>query len=184
MADIVLAQIGSRTWMVDGETFLDDLLVNDLPGDVTIEFITCESESEVQEMWAANVENPGEAGPAWLIHPAIVERTKRMVGVGGAFGVVFAPWSAARDASADATIVAAADAAVADEIARVIITSYVPEDAPAFAGDLANIRAGMVETELLGRGVDKDRIQRDRAAAIGDQAGKADLIDILVTKDA
>ncbi len=184
MADIVLAQIGSRTWMVDGETFLDDLLVNDLPDDVTIEFITCESESEVQEMWAANVENPGQSGPAWLIHPSVVERTKRMIGVGGAFGVVFAPWSAARDASADATIVAAADAAVADEIARVIITSYVPEDAPGFAGDLANIRVGMVETELVSRGVGKDRIRRDRAAAIGDQAAKADLIEVLVTNDA
>jgi hypothetical protein len=183
MADIVLAQIGSRTWLVDGEAYLDGLLGNMLPDDVTIEFITCESESEVQALWSASVEDPGAAGPAWLIHPAIVERTKRMVGLGGAFGVLFAPWSAARDSSADAAIIAAADAAKADEHARVLVTSYVVEDAPAFAGDLANIRAGMVETELAAHGVDKARIHRERGAAIGDQATKADLIEILVTKD-
>src|SRR6185437_16231704 len=180
MADIVLAQIGSRTWLVEGEEFLDGLLGNMLPDDVTIEFITCESESEVQDRWYASVKDPGEAGPPWLIHPAIVDRTKRMVGLGGAFGVLFAPWSAARDSSADAAIVAAADAAMADEQARVVVASYVPEDAPAFAGDLANIRAGMIETELATRGVDKARIHRDRAAAIGDQATKADLIEIMI----
>ena len=183
MADIVLAQIGSRTWLVDGETFLDGLLGNMLPDDVTIEFITCQSESEVQALWFANVADPEEAGPPWLIHPAIVERTKRMVGLGGAFGVLFAPWSAARDNSADAAIIAAAEAAVADEAARVVIISYVPEDAAAFAGDLATLRAGIVESELVARGVDKARIGRDRAAAIGEQVNKADLLEILVTKD-
>ncbi|HET6610196.1 MAG TPA: hypothetical protein VFG62_26260 [Rhodopila sp.] len=183
MADIVLAQIGSRTWLVEGEELLDSLLGNMLPDDVTIEFITCESESEVRDRWYASVKDPAEAGPPWMIHPAIVDRTKRMVGLGGVFGVLFAPWSAARDSSADAAIVAAADTAMADEQARVVVASYVPEDAPAFAGDLANIRAGMIEGELVARGVDKARIQRDRGAAIGDQATKADLIEIRIDKE-
>ncbi|HVY17422.1 MAG TPA: hypothetical protein VHB27_19525 [Rhodopila sp.] len=183
MADIVLAQIGSRTWMVDGEAFLDDLLGNMLPDHVTIEFITCESESEVKELWFANVADPAASGPPWLIHPAIVERTKRMVGMGGAFGVAFAPWSAARDASADATIAAAAEAALNNPDAPIVITSYVAEDAPGFSGDLANIRAGMVESELATRGVEASRITRSRTAPIGDQASKADLIEILISKD-
>ncbi len=121
--------------------------------------------------------------PAAAIDAAIVDRTKRMVGLGGVFGVLFAPWSAARDSSADAAIVAAADTAMADEQARVVVASYVPEDAPAFAGDLANIRAGMIEGELVARGVDKALIQRDRGAAIGDQATKADLIEIRIDKE-
>lgn len=182
MADIVLAQIGSRTWLVDGEAYLDDLLGNMLPDDVTIEFITCESESEVQAIWSANVADPGESGPAWMIHPAIVERTKRMVGLGGAWTVPFGPWSAARDAG-DGVIDSVADALQGDEAARVVLTSYVPEDAPTFAGDLANIRVGMVEADLVARGVDKVRIERSRGAAIGDNAAKADLIDIVLVKD-
>lgn len=182
MADIVLAQIGSRTWMVEGEDFLDDLLGNMLPSHVTIEFITCQSESEVTDLWSASVADPVQAGPPWLIHPAIVERTKRVAGVGGAFGIQFAPWSAARDGSADATIAAIAEAAAADEAANVVVTSYVAEDAPAFAGDLANIRVGVVESGLAALGVDKSRLRRDRAAAIGDEAGKTDLIEIAVIK--
>jgi hypothetical protein len=185
MADIVLAQIGERTWMVGGEPFLDMLLGNMLPDDVTIEFVTCESESEVQAMWYANVEDPGASGPPWLIHPAIAARTLRMItradaAANGVFSVPFAAWSAARDATADEAIALAAEMALEDTALGVVVTSYVAADAPAFASDLAKIRMGMVETELVGRGVDKERVTLASAVAEGDHAEKGDSIEVLI----
>ena len=183
MADIVLAQIGERTWMVSGEPYLDRLLGNMLPDDVTIEFITCQSESEIQELWYASVEDPDEAGPPWLLHPAIARRTLRMMqklGDGGVFEVPFTAWSAARDATADDVIAAAAEAALNDTALPVVVTSYVAADAPAFATDLAKIRMGMVEAALVAAGVDKERVAMASAVAEGDHAEKGDVIEVLV----
>ncbi len=185
MADIVLAQVGMRTWMVGGEPFLDQLLGNMLPDDVTIEFITCQSESEVNALWYANVEDADESGPPWLIHPAIVARTQRMIAqavaaAGGVFAVPFAAWSAARDGSADETIAMAVEMAQADASLGVVVTSYVAADAPAFASDLAKIRMGMVEAELTSRGVDKTRVSMASAVADGDHAEKGDVIEVVI----
>ena len=183
MADIILAQVGWNTWLVRGEDHLDLLLANMLPPDVTIEFITCQSESEVRGLWSASVANPAMAGPPWLIHPKIAERTRRMLGFGGAYGVVFGQWSAAFDANAEGAIANAAEAAVADESASVVLTSYVAIDAPAFAGDLANIRIGMVEKELVARGIAAERIVRDRQQAGEGEAEKVDQVVIKVGQD-
>jgi hypothetical protein len=185
MADIVLAQIGERTWMVGGEPFLDALLANMLPNDVTIEFVTCQSESEVQALWYASLGNPDEFEPPWLIHPAIVSRTKRMIAQSvaessGLFEVPFAAWSAARNEAADETIGAAVEMALEDPSLAIVITSYVAADAPAFASDLAKIRMGMVEAELTARGIDKERLAMASAVAEGDHAEKGDTIEIAI----
>ena len=185
MADIVLAQIGERTWMVGGEPYLDQLLGNMLPDDVTIEFVTCESESEVQALWDRSVGDPDTAGPPWLIHPAIAARTLRMVmrvdaAANGVFPVPFAAWSAARDGAADEAIALAVEFALENTALKVVVTSYVPADAPAFASDLAKIRMGMVETELVAHGVDKDRVTQASAPAEGDHAGKGDSIEVVI----
>lgn len=183
MADIILAQLGWNTWMVKGEDLLDDLLVNSLPDDVTIEFITCESESDVHAMWHASVKDPDAAGPAWLIHPAIVDRARRMMGLGGTFAVVFPAWSAAFDDNARTTIGNAIEAAQGDPAARVTLIATLAADAPPFAADLANIRAGMVEKDLLAGGVDAGRIQRDQRTAGPDDAEAVDHIIIEVARD-
>ena len=174
MADIVLAQISDRTWLVKGEALLDDLLMNTLSSDITIELVTCHSESEVNALWHASVDNPAASGPPWLIHPGIAERVSRMVTGDGVFGVLFGAWSAARDAKADAVIGAAARHAMEQATARVVLTSYVASDGPAFAGEMANLRAGMVEAELLAQGVASSRIERARE----ETAEAADRIDI------
>ena len=62
----------------------------------------------------------------------------------------------------------------------VVITSYVAVDAPAFATDLAKIRRGMVEAELLKQGVDLARIEMASAVAEGDHAEKGDVITVTV----
>lgn len=181
MADIILAQVGWNTWMVTGESFLNDLLTDDLHPDVTIEFITCQSESEVQEIWSASVDNPVTAGPPWLINPAIAERVRRVVGMGGDYGILFGPWSAAFDANAEYAIANAAASALANETASVVLMSYVASDAPPFAGDLANIRVGMVEKELIARGIGHERFVRERRVPDEGDTEKADHIIIHVT---
>jgi hypothetical protein len=186
MADIVLAQIGDRTWMVGGEPFLDRLLGNMLPDDVTIEFVTCESESEVNALWYASVENPEEAGPPWLIHPAVAARTLRTIALAsgmatGVYAVPFAAWSAARDGAAEEAIAAAVETAESNNSnPGITVTCYIAPDAPSFANDLAKIRIGMVEAELVSRGIDKARLTLVNAVAEGDHAEKGDVIEIAV----
>jgi hypothetical protein len=155
--------------MVKGEQFLDDLLVNALEPDVTIEFILCQSESEVEALWHASVANPDAAGPPWLIHPAIVTRHKIASGAGGDFIVSFSPYSAMRDESADVVIKSAATRAQT-EGAGVVLTSYKTDNAPAFAVDLAKLRLGVIQAELTACGIDEDMIRREEMAGGDDQA--------------
>src|SRR5215469_12439377 len=79
MADIVLAEHRGQTWLVSGERYIDDLLANTLPRDVSIEFVACESQSEVNVLWVQNCGQPSVGGAPWIIHPAIATRIRGSV---------------------------------------------------------------------------------------------------------
>lgn len=179
MADIVLAQIGGQTWLVAGEAFIDDLLANTLPDDVTIEIVSCESESEVDVILRANRADPACTDPPWMIHPSIVERC-RSVPFDGIHRISFGPWSALRMAAADATLAAAAAEAAGAGDARVVLTSHVALGGPALADDLANLRSGVVEAEMVAAGIAGARIGRARTGVTEDDPEMADRIDITV----
>ena len=70
MADIVLAEHRGQTWLVSGEQYIDDLLANTLPGDISIEFIACQSDSDVTVLWVQNGAQPASAGSPWIINPS------------------------------------------------------------------------------------------------------------------
>jgi hypothetical protein len=178
MADIVLAQIGVRTWLVRGEEYLDDLLANTLRDDVTIEFLACESESEVTAMWHENFDDPSDAGMPWIIHPAIADRSLRALNRDGTYRITFAPWSAMRGQDSDAHIVDAAAEAGLNPDARIVLTAYVDAGGPALHADLANLRSGLLEAELAGKGVALSRIERARGVFDPADASLAERIDI------
>ncbi|MEJ0045387.1 MAG: hypothetical protein WDN04_03990 [Rhodospirillales bacterium] len=177
MADITLAEFGGAVWLVGGEVHIDDFLANTLPPHVTIELIPCETKSQVHALWEQNCGPPTFQGDPWLIHPAIVNRVRRNQ---AGYAVYFAQWSAQLDDQAMSVIHAAARA-VHGGSARLVLTEYVDDTAPAFAADLAKVRLGLIEQVLLSEGLPPGRLgraQRDmaEAAAMGQDAQRVDLV--------
>jgi len=177
MADIVLAEHNGQTWLMSGEDFIDDLLANTLQPDVTIEFVVCESESELEGVKARLFAAQAGVLDPWIIHPAIARRVR--FGLSGddpsGHRVVFGAWSAARDTDADAVIAAAATQAASTD-ARVVLTSYIAPDGPAPMADMAALRSTLIEAELTRLGVQPFRIIRTRRDS--DAGASVDHIDI------
>jgi hypothetical protein len=126
MADITLAECDGNTWVVGGEQYIDDLLANTLPPDVTIELIACDSKSDVMALWMQNC-GPlpdGVYGDPWVIHPAIAQRIRR---ASPDHAVFFAQWSAMLDADALAVIHAAALRAAEHPEAPVVLAQYLDQ---------------------------------------------------------
>src|ERR1700761_1570567 len=76
VADIVLAEHRGQAWLVSGDRYIDDLLANKLPSDISIEIVSCGSHADVIALL------PSDDGtkPCWAIHPGIVKRLQRIQG--------------------------------------------------------------------------------------------------------
>ena len=174
MADIVLADCGGNGWLVRGEQYIDDLLANTLQPHVSIEVVTCESKSAVVELWTGygGGDDPSDI---WMIHPAIMRRAR---GQSGQLSVIFAEWSAAIDDRATWSIQAAAEQMQQNEARRLCVVRFVVENAPAGAGDMANLRAALLEGRLAVLGVEPSRIIRETQPA--EAAEQADRIDLVI----
>jgi len=101
MADIILTEYRGKAWLVRGERYIDDLLMNTLPAEVSIEIITCQSESDVRAMWKEDGWEPDSGRMPWMIHPGIINRIR---GQQSGRSVVFGQCSALLDANAHAVI--------------------------------------------------------------------------------
>ena len=177
MADVTLAEYNDNVWLVGGEPHIDDLLANTLPAHVTIEVLTCETKSQVHALWVQLCGEPAFPGDPWLIHPAIVNRIRR---VNSGYAVYFAQWSAQLDDQAESIITAAARHAHGGT-GKVTLVEFIDDSSPAFAADLARVRLGMIEHILLREGVEKERLdhaRRDLAAAqaVGQDAQRVDIL--------
>ena len=62
MADITLAELNGRVWLVGGEPYIDDLLANTLAPEISIELVPCESKSEVHALWVQHCGQPDDTG--------------------------------------------------------------------------------------------------------------------------
>jgi hypothetical protein len=179
MADIVLAEHRGQTWLVSGEGYIDDLLANTLPRDVSIEFVACESQSEVNVLWVQNCGQPSDGGAPWIIHPAIATRIRGTV---AGHSVFFSQWSAMLDEDAHSVIRAAAVWAADSGDTGVVLTMYVaPESAKAMV-DLANLRSSLIEAELTALGVAPHRIARDTrdVATVPGMGAESQRVDIIM----
>lgn len=174
MADIILAECGTNGWLVCGEQYIDDLLANTLPAHVSIEVVTCESKSAVIELWT---EYEGGDDPAmmWLIHPNIIRRAR---GQAGQLSVEFTAWSAAMDDRAESAMQTAADQMLHVETRRLSVVRYVDAAGLAAAGDMANLRASLIEARLAALGVAPSRIIRETQPP--EQPGQMERIDLVI----
>jgi len=181
MADITLAEYNGSVWLVGGEAYLDDLLINALPDGISIELVPCERKGDVHAMWHRLSGEPDYAGDPWMIHPAIVQRIR---GTPPATAIVFKPWIVMPDEDGMRVIARAAAEAAADPDSAMVLAAYVDPDATAAAAELANLRLRMIEDALERENVPRARITREQrdAATLGALAAGSGRVDIVVTK--
>lgn len=177
MADIVLAEHRGQTWLVSGERYIDDLLANTLPRDVSIEFVACESESDVTVLWVQNCGQPTQSAP-WMIHPAIAKRIRR---TSEGHVVYFGQWSAMLDEDAHSVIRSAVIWGKEFGEADMTLVTYVAEGGPKAVADIANIRCMLIEAELTAAGIAAERIRRANrdpalAPGMGEESQRVDIV--------
>jgi hypothetical protein len=177
VTDIILCAFKGRGWLVRGERYIDDLLINALARDVTIEIITCEAESDVNDILFREGWDPANGRSPWMIHPGIMKRIRGSLDVPS---IVFGQWSALLDDDAHAVL---RDVAIAaDEAAEVevFVISYTRSGQPRAMTDLTNLRCSLIEAELERLGVAQSRFVREAREASADQTGGDQRIDIRV----
>ena len=182
MADIVLAEHRGQTWLVSGERYIDDLLANTLPRDVSIEFVACESESDVTILWVQNCGPPTDSGAPWMIHPAIAKRIRRS---SEGHVVYFGQWSAMLDDDAQSVIRSAVIWAQEFSETDVTLVTYVAEGGPKAVADIANIRCTLIEAELTGAGIAAERIKRANRdpALVPGMGAESQRVDIVIKSE-
>lgn len=179
MADIVLAECRGQAWLVSGEQYIDHLLANTLPPDVSIELVACESKSEVDALWIQHCGPPEQYNAPWLIHPGVTNRVRR----GKAdHAVFFAQWSAMIDDDARTVIRSAAGWARENPDRGVALVRYLGPGSPRAMQDLANLRASLIETELVALEIGAGRITRETRdiATVPGMAEESQRVDIVL----
>jgi hypothetical protein len=178
MADITLAEVHGRVWLVGGEPYIDDLLANTLPANISIEIIPCEHMAHVHALWVQNCGPQTTMGDPWMIHPAIVARIRRST---SDYSVFFAEWSAKIDADASTVIASVAAWAGENPDAGLELVEFVDPDGPKAIADLSRLRAQLVADMLIARGVPSERIGLGRrgVGAVAGVAQESQRIDIV-----
>jgi hypothetical protein len=178
MADIVLAEHQGRAWLVSGEPYIDELLANTLPSDISIEFVACVSHADVISLWVQNCGDQTASRQPWLINPLIIDRIRRSA---PGHSVFFGQWAAMLDEDAHSVIRAAADRAQQYPGASVTLACYIDPDGPQMISDLANLRRSVIEAELAALGIARSRMIRARmdktdVSGVGPETGRIDII--------
>lgn len=181
MADIVLAECQGQAWLVSGEQYIDNLLANTLPPEVSIELVACESKSEVDALWVQHCGPPAPFTAPWLIHPGVTNRVRRRE---GKHAVFFAQWSAMLDDDARAVIRSAAGWAHDNPERNVTLVRYIKPGSPQAMTDLANLRASLIEAELVALQIAGGRIIRDTQdiASVPGMTDESQRVDVVVTE--
>ena len=181
MADITIAEFNGNGWLVGGEEHIDGLLANALEDDITIEIISCDSLAAIQALWRQNCGAGGSGDPSnpWLIHPAIVNRARRLV---PDHAVFFSQWSVLLDQDAQAVIRAAAVVAAQNPDQPVRVAEYLDDASPRSVTDLSRLRAGLIEDALVAEGVSAGRIERIRRPItdVPGMAQESQRVDIVI----
>jgi hypothetical protein len=181
MADITLAEFNGRVWLVGGESYIDELLANTLSKDVSIEFVRCESQRDIHDLWVQNCGSPaaGTGSSPWVIHPKIAERIR---GSSPDYAVFFAQWSAMLDDDALAVIRAAVVWWKQKPETPVVLAEYLDPDGPQAMVDLARLRTQLIEDKLADGGVARERISRIRRSThdVPGMARESQRVDIIV----
>jgi hypothetical protein len=179
VSDIILVEYNGRAWLIRGERYIDDLLINALPQGIGIDIITCESEVDVNDLWRQEGWEDNQGRTPWMIHPEIMKRLRRTQ---SDQSILFGQWSALLNDDALDTIRAIAVAAAETASARVVLISYTQAGQTQTMNDLTNLRYSLVESELTRLGVALSRIVREAVTAGTDPDAsiKPDRFDIRI----
>jgi hypothetical protein len=177
VVDIILVEYRGKAWLVRGERYIDGLLINALPPNISIDIITCEAESEVHDAWQREGWEPSSGRSPWMIHPGIMNRIRRKQ---SGESIVFSQWSALLDDDAHEVLRTVAVAADAAADLDVFLISYIEPDQPRAMTDLTNLRCSLVEAELTRLGVAEARIVRESRDAQADRNDGNRRLDIRV----
>ena len=177
MADVTLAEFNGSVWLVGGEQFIDDLLANMLPAEISIELLPCEHKSEVHDLWVKLSGEQDITAQPWIIHPGIVARIRRNALENS---LHFAEWSAALDGNARDTIAVVAEWAQQNPAGSLEIVEFLDPDGPQSIADLSRLRAQLVTEALVAAGVPAARIGRGTrpVSDVADMAQESRRIDI------
>jgi outer membrane protein OmpA-like peptidoglycan-associated protein len=177
MADVTLAEFNGSVWLVGGEQYIDDLLANMLPPEISIELLLCEHNSEVHDLWVKLSGKQDLIGQPWIIHPGIVARIRRSALENS---LHFAEWSAALDDNARDTIASVAEWAGQNPAGTLDIVTFLDPDGPQSIADLSRLRAQLVSEALVAAGVPAARIGRATrpVSDVADMAQESRRIDI------
>ena len=141
MTEIVLAECGGNTWLVEGDQHVDDLLANTLPGSIAVRFVSVPNAAEAHLLWDRRASGDFDNMMPWMINPDIVRRIKGGLGLRS---LTFSPWSAMLDAAAQDLIAATADWLRHHAPARIALRQFCPADAPPGLADLQRLRGQLV----------------------------------------
>ena len=158
MTDIILVEYRGKSWLVRGEEHIDALLINALPPDISMDIITCEAESDVNNLMLREGWNAEQGRMPWIINPEIMSRIHRSK-MGQS--VFFGQWSALLDENALELLRSIATAMEEIPSHNVFLVSYNEPDQPQAMTDLTNLRCGLMEAELGRLGVAASRISRE-----------------------
>jgi hypothetical protein len=175
--DIILIEYQGRAWLIRGERYIDDLLVNTLPQGIGIDIITCESEADVNDLWRQEGWGDSQGRTPWMIHPGIMKRLRRSQ---SEQCILFGQWSALLNDDALDTIRAIAVSAAETASASVFLISHTQPGQTQAMTDLTNLRYSLVESELARLGVALSRIVREAVDPDGDTSVEIERFDIRV----
>ena len=123
MADIVLAEHRGQAWLVSGEQYIDDLLANTLPKNVSIEIVACESIFRGRRLVDAELRSAEHGRRAALDDPPCDREPGAPASPGSS--VFFGQWSGMLDDDARAVIRASAGYAAECGDAEVVLIAYI-----------------------------------------------------------
>src|SRR3546814_13072676 len=80
MSIVTIAHCEGSYWLIGGQTHIDVLLADDLPPDVPVEFVECESRADLHTLW--DQLDGSDGSDPWQINPKI-RSDDQSVGKGG-----------------------------------------------------------------------------------------------------
>lgn len=176
MATVVLAEAEGSVWVVAGDEHVGELLANELPAGVSVEFVACSTRAAVFALWHERSAEAEEGVQPWLINPLIVNRIRGSLGLLQR-SVRFSPWSALLDAAAQAELAGAAAWLAANGGGRLVLRQFAPADPAPGQADLQRLRGQLALGVLLRAGADAARMTEEMAAATAE--ADAERLDLL-----
>lgn len=166
MAQVVVAECGDRMWVVLGDEHVGLLLLGELPPEIEVEMVRCDSPAEAIAMWQDLSPDATQGGVPWAINPLLAQRIRAAAGR-AEWTLQFGPWSAALDTGATGVVDAAA-AWLRDNPGRQLVLRQF-ELSPVLPGqaEIRGVRGQLVLGALQQAGADAARCQLTTAAAAG-----------------